>query len=262
MGSEMCIRDSLSFDGLTPQSNPKNHWEIPFIFEVFRRSNMTSVVLVPTLIRSVNDHELGDILRFAAYNMDIVRAVNFQPVSLTGMMRRFERLKYRITIAGAIKKIEEQTNGQIPKDAWFPVPAAAYISNFIEALSGEFKLEFSNHPQCGAGTYVYVSRKGNEVEFIPITKMIDVDGFLEYLKTKGYELRSKGRFAAKLTSIQTLFNILTKFIIWDNIPPDLKRSLPSLLLNIFVKRSYEALGEFHYRFLFIGMMHFLSLIHI
>jgi len=249
----------LSFDGVTPQTNPKNHWEIPFIFEAFRKAKMTSVVLVPTIIRSVNDHELGDIIRFAANNMDIVRSVNFQPVSLTGMMKRFERLKYRITIADAIKKIEEQTNGQISRESWFPVPAATYISSFIEALSKEFKLEFSNHPHCGAGTYVYVIKKGDDVAFIPIDKMIDIDGFLEYLKTKGEEIRGKGRLTLGIAGIQTVLSILTRFIIWENVPTDLKKKLPSLLLNIFIKRSYEALGEFHYRFLFLGMMHFMDL---
>jgi len=53
---------------------------------------MTSVVLVPTVIRTVNDGDLGNIVKFAAKNMDIVRAVNFQPVSLTGMMKRNMRV--------------------------------------------------------------------------------------------------------------------------------------------------------------------------
>ena len=42
--------------------------------------------LVPTVIKSINDHELGGIIRFAQKNMDVVHAVNFQPVSLTGRM--------------------------------------------------------------------------------------------------------------------------------------------------------------------------------
>ena len=42
------------------------------------------VVLVPTVMKGANDDELGDILRFAADNMPIVRGVHFQPVSLFG----------------------------------------------------------------------------------------------------------------------------------------------------------------------------------
>jgi uncharacterized radical SAM superfamily Fe-S cluster-containing enzyme len=47
-----------------------------------------TVVFVPTVIKSINDHELGGIIRFAQKNMDVVHAVNFQPVSLTGRMSK------------------------------------------------------------------------------------------------------------------------------------------------------------------------------
>ena len=82
----------LSFDGVTPRTNPKNHWEVPYTLESARKCGMT-VVFVPTVIKSINDHELGGIIRFAQKNMDVVHAVNFQPVSLTGRMSKKEREK-------------------------------------------------------------------------------------------------------------------------------------------------------------------------
>ena len=109
----------LSFDGVTPRTNPKNHWEVPYTLENARKTG-TTVVFVPTVIKSINDHELGDIIRYAQKYLDVVHAVNFQPVSLTGRMTKKEREKYRITIPDCIKRIEEQTNGEIPEDAWFP----------------------------------------------------------------------------------------------------------------------------------------------
>ena len=45
--------------------------------------------------------------------LDVVHAVNFQPVSLTGRMSKKEREKYRITIPDCIERIEEQTNGEV-----------------------------------------------------------------------------------------------------------------------------------------------------
>ncbi|HDN75907.1 MAG TPA: radical SAM protein, partial [Acidilobales archaeon] len=184
----------MSFDGVSPRANVKNHWEIPFIFEVFRKAGMTSVVLVPTLIKGMNMHELGDIIRFAAMNMDIVRAVNFQPVSLTGMIRKAERERLRVTMADAVRAIEEQTNGQIKMSDWFPVPATMPISMFIESMAGRFKFEMANHPECGVGTYVYVKRNGDGgIEYIPITRMIDVEGFLSYLQDKAEELSRGGK---------------------------------------------------------------------
>jgi len=248
----------MSFDGVSPKSNPKNHWEVPYIFEVFRKAGMTSVVLVPTLIKDMNTDEVGDIIRFAAYNMDIVRAVNFQPVSLTGRIKKSEREKLRVTIADAVKLIEEQTNKQITVQDWFPVPASVPISSFIEALANKFKFEMANHPQCGVATYVYVKKgEGCDVEFTPITHFIDVEGFLSYLMEKAEELKSgRGKL---LIGGKVLFNIITKFIKWGDVPPEIKGSLPKILFNIFTKQSYDALGEWHYRFLFIGMMHFMDL---
>jgi uncharacterized radical SAM superfamily Fe-S cluster-containing enzyme len=79
----------MSFDGVTPRTNPKNHWEAPYAIEACRKANLW-VVLVPTVIKSVNDHEVYDIIKYAKQNIDVVRAVNFQPVSLTGRMSKKE----------------------------------------------------------------------------------------------------------------------------------------------------------------------------
>jgi len=45
----------LSFDGVTPRTNPKNHWEVPYALQSARKCGMT-VVFVPTVIKSINDH--------------------------------------------------------------------------------------------------------------------------------------------------------------------------------------------------------------
>ncbi|MEM0065647.1 MAG: radical SAM protein [Sulfolobales archaeon] len=250
----------MSFDGVSPRANPKNHWEAPYALEAFRAGGMTSVVLVPVIIKNVNTEELGDIVRFAALNQDVVRGVNFQPVSLTGMIRRAEREKLRITISDAVKLIEEQTRGQIKKEDWFPVPASVPISEFIERLAGEFKFEMANHPHCGVATYVYtrvLDRGSAEVEFIPITRFIDVYGLLDYLVEKSEELR-KGGFKS-FVGLKLVANLVSKYVRWGDVPRELRSVLPKMLANIFIKRSYEALGEWHYKMLFLGMMHFMDL---
>jgi len=245
----------LSFDGVSPVTNWKNHWEIPYIFEVFRKSNMTSVVLVPTVINNVNTHELGAIVKFAGKHVDIVRGVNFQPVSLTGMMKKHERMKYRITIADLIKHIEEQTEGEIPREAWYPVPVSAIFSRLIEGITREFKFEMANHPICGAATYAYVERRKNELpRLIPITEFVDVDGLLEYLEEKWEELFSGS--TRLMTGLKILYSI-KKFFYEEKMPPGF--NLYKLLLNIIIKRNYEALGELHYKMLFLGSMHFMDL---
>ncbi|MCD6301470.1 MAG: radical SAM protein, partial [Staphylothermus sp.] len=245
----------LSFDGVTPVTNWKNHWEVPYIFEVFRKAKMTSVVLVPTVIKGVNTHELGAIVKFAAKHVDVVRAVNFQPVSLTGMMKRHERMKYRITIPDVIKLIEEQTEGEIPREAWFPIPVSGIFSRFIEAFAKEFKFEMVNHPVCGTATYIYVEKKSDgRINLVPITRFVDVEGLLEYLREKWEELLSGS--TRLMVGMKLLYNI-KKFIDQKKAPEGF--DLYKLLLNVIIKRNYEALGEIHYKMLFLGMMHFMDL---
>ncbi|MEM1618158.1 MAG: radical SAM protein [Desulfurococcaceae archaeon] len=244
----------LSFDGVTPKTNPKNHWEIPFIFEVFRKAGITSVVLVPTVIKDFNTHELGAIVRFAARNIDIVRSVNFQPVSLTGFMKKREREKYRITIPELVKLIEEQTDGEIPREAWFPVNASVVFSRFIEGFSGEFKFEMANHPICGVGTYVYVEKSENRIKLVPITSFIDVEGLLEYLREKWEELVAGS--SRVVTGLKLLYTI-RKFIDSSKAPKEF--DIYKIIVNVVLRRSYEALGELHYKLLFIGQMHFMDL---
>ena len=120
------------------------------------------MVLVPTVIRTINDHELGAMINFALNNIDVVRAVNFQPVSLVGRMPTRLREKQRISIPGAIKLIEEQTNGVITKEHWFSVPYVGGINKFIEALTGEYKYDLSIHFACGAGTYIFLDPDGQD----------------------------------------------------------------------------------------------------
>jgi uncharacterized radical SAM superfamily Fe-S cluster-containing enzyme len=245
----------MSFDGVSPKTNWKNHWEVPFVFEVFRKANMTSVVLVPTLIKGVNDHEMGDIIKFASKHIDIVRSVNFQPVSLTGQMKKHEREQLRITIADAIINIEKQTEGQIPREAWFPIPVAAKFSKFVEAMTGTEQFCMANHPMCGAGTYIFVERdsEGMPIRYIPITSFFDVEAFIEYLDEKRLEME-KASF--KTIKAMRMMVDLRKFVDAEKLPKGL--SFTKLLYNIFVKRNYDALGELHYNMMFLGMMHFMD----
>jgi len=252
----------MSFDGVTPRANPKNHWEVPYTLEVFRKAGMTSVVLVPTVIKTINDQELGAIIKFAAKHMDVIRGVNFQPVSLTGRMRKDERRRYRVTIPDVLKWVEEQTDGQIPADSWFPIPVAAKIAYFLEAMSGELKICMGNHPACGSATYVFVERDNNGLpkRFIPITEFFNVEGFIEYIEEKTAELRkeeftSMAKFKRTIR-LASIVKDISKFVDKERIPKDL--NITKLLVNVFVKRNYDALGELHYKMLFLGNMHFMD----
>jgi len=236
----------LSFDGVTPKTNPKNHWEIPGILENARKLDV-GIVLVPTVIKGVNDHELGDMVRFGFKNIDVIRSVNFQPVSLVGRMPKKERERFRITIPDCIKRIEEQTNGEIPEEAWFPVPSCVPITHLIEAITERPQYELSTHFVCGAGTYVF--KDGDHM--VPITAFVDVDGFLKYLQDMADRIKSG---ANKYIAAAKLLWNLGSFIDEKKTPSGL--NIKRLLFKIFIKHDYRSLGEWHHRSLFLGMMHF------
>ncbi len=239
----------LSFDGVSKETNPKNHWEIPYIFNNLRKANL-GAVLVPTVIKETNDHELGEIINFAFNNMDIVRGIDFQPVSLVGRMPRNDRERQRITIPEVIKNIEGQTNGAILKEDFYPIPTVGPITKFIEALTGKPKYSLSSHFACGAATYLF--KDGDKI--IPITRFVDVDGFLEFLNEKAEEIE-KGKNKLLITS-KILLN-LNKFIDKEKEPKNL--NLNKLFVNALIKHNYKALGEIHHKSMFIGMMHFQDL---
>jgi len=205
-----------------------------------------SVVLVPTLMKGVNDDQMGDMVRFAAKNLHIIKGVNVQPIAFEGRVDESERKKGRITIPDSIKLLEEQTDGEIPRESFYPVPFVLPISYFVEAWKDIPQLEFTVHPHCGAATYVFVEHG----KFIPITEFIDVEGFMEFLKDASTEMtRSK---LGKIRAVAGFVSALRKFIDKDKMPKGLDDTLEGVLRT----GDREAIAEFHRKALFIGIMHF------
>lgn len=71
------------------------------------------VVLVPTLMPGCNDQELGALVEYAAGKMPGVRGVHFQPISYFGRYEGQPDPLKRLTIPKVLKKLEEQTSGNI-----------------------------------------------------------------------------------------------------------------------------------------------------
>lgn len=239
----------MSFDGVSKRANPKNHWEVPMTLKAARKANL-SIVLVPTVIRTINDHELGSIINFALNNVDIVRAVNFQPVSLVGRMPARLREKQRITIPGAIKLIEAQTGGVIAKEDWFSVPYVGGINKFIEALSGEYKYDLSVHFACGAGNYVFLD-KDNKI--IPLTRFVDASGLLEHLQDTVDEMQGKSKLERRIIAMRALLQ-MNKFVDKEKQPKTV--NFTKLFMNVLLKHDFTSVGMFQMKSLFLGMMHF------
>ena len=78
------------------------------------------VILVPTLVRGVNDSQIGDIIRFAKKWMPVVKGVHFQPMTFLGRYPRPPRNEDRILIPDILAAIEEQTGGELKIENFLP----------------------------------------------------------------------------------------------------------------------------------------------
>jgi uncharacterized radical SAM superfamily Fe-S cluster-containing enzyme len=209
-----------------------------------REVGMESLVLVPTVVRGVNEDQLGDIIQFAVDNRDVVRCINFQPVSITGRIDHDARNEMRITIPDCIHMIEEQTGGKIPATEWYPVPSMMPVGRALGLIKGGPDLELSCHFACGMATFIYIDDDGS---YKPITDLIDVDKFLELLEeianlyadqARGASKRAKAKLAAGARHIK-------------------KKGLIKDLLGAFLNRGdYESLAKLMRRIIMVGMMHF------
>lgn len=248
----------LQFDGLTEQPYKINRGynALPVklkAIENCRETGLTSVCLVPTLAKGVNDDQVGEIIRFAADNIDTVKGINFQPVSFAGRINKEERMKKRFTIPYLLELIEDQTGGELKADDFYPVPFVVPVSHFTTCQDEIPCVEFTVHPHCGTGTYVYIENG----KMIPITRFIDVEGLLEYIDELALDLNKWSRSIGKITRLSNLIKALPKYIDHDKAPAsvDVKR----LFINVLKEGSGEATKEFHRHTLFIGAMHFMDL---
>jgi 7,8-dihydro-6-hydroxymethylpterin dimethyltransferase len=238
----------MSFDGVTKETNPwieKNKQAI----ENLRKANL-KLVLVPVLIGGKNLKQTGKIVKFALKNMDIIRGVNFQPISFCGRIKKLKdekRQEQRVDYVMMMEALEKEFKGKISREDFYPVPFVFPISKLIELLKGETQVEFTAHPGCGGATYIFVDDAGNP---LPVTRFIDVEGLLSFIDK---ESKISGPFKKARIATAFLRNI-DDYVDYDKAPKgfDLKK----LLKDAAIGGSYDSLRGFHYKSLFLGSMWF------
>ena len=253
----------LAFDGTTPEPYINNRGKdlLPQKLQAIEncRKAKLGIVLVPTLIKGVNDHQVGDIIKFAFDNNDIIYGVNFQPVSFAGRTPADEVEQQRITIPDFINIIDESTDGQVSSDAFYPPSAVEPIARFVSALDGEDKpkVTLNCHQHCGVGTYVFREKTEGQGKdkLIPITDIVDVDDLFEKLDEYADKL-IEGKFGAKKKVLASATKRIPRMIHTSKAPKNL--DILKIFLNVFTKRSYNALGDFSKDAMLISCMHFMD----
>ncbi|KZX14586.1 tetraether lipid synthase Tes [Methanobrevibacter filiformis] len=247
----------LQFDGVTEEPYVYNRGKniLPQKLKAIENCRKVGlgIVLVPTIVKGINDDQIGDIIRFAIKNRDIVHGVNFQPVSFAGRTPADQVEEQRVTIPDFIELVTEQTNRAIVPDDFYPPSAVEPFSNFIGALEGkEPSVTLNCHQHCGIATYIFVD---DDEKIIPVTNFIDVDRFLELLDENAHRLE-EGGFAIKSRVLASSLKEIPKVLDKDNTPDSI--NIKDILVNVLKKRSYDSLGDFHKNSLLISCMHFMD----
>jgi len=239
----------LHFDGVTKETNPLMRISEKAIEHL--EGAKLGVVLVPTIIHGKNDHELGDIIRFAIKHSAVIRGINFQPVAFTGAASDDDIQKCRVTIPDLLSGIEDQMDGLLKKDDFYPVPCVLPFSDLVEAYTGRPQVRFTAHQHCGAATYVFVQENG----VVPVNRMVDVDSLFESIEHMAETLKKGGtinKYKALLEGVREMHDSVKKGEQGNT------TDFWKLISKGLIGQNFEALREFHWNALFIGTMHFMD----
>jgi len=250
----------LSFDGITDdvyiQARARRMYKVKLdVIANCRKlrdetGKCPSIVLVPTVVRGMNDDQIGGMVKFSFDNADVVRGINFQPVAFTGRITNEELSEGRFTLPDLVTAFQEQT-GYATKDDWFPVPVVAPISDFASIILKQNKVTFTTHPHCGIATYMFMDEKGNA---IPFPRIINVDVFTNGL----VEISSKaGKATFRKIYVLKLIKLLNRSVIEENLPEGItKKQFIKMMANVMSNKSKTTLASFSWKMMFFGGMHF------
>jgi uncharacterized radical SAM superfamily Fe-S cluster-containing enzyme len=205
----------LQFDGVGEQANA--HRKVGNLFEVKTRAieNLyragIDIALVVTVVRTVNDNQVGRIIKFAAQNCDKVSFVSFQPVAFTGRDEDIDdetRAERRYTLSHLAEDVKKQTGVTEPLRDWFPLSAAGALSDVTDLISGPGAdwgtMKCGCHPNCGTGTALLISKKTKE--WAPLPDVFNVERFFEDARIIADAARGP-----LSTKIQTALSVLRNY---------------------------------------------------
>ncbi len=160
------------------------------------------VIFVPTIVRGVNDHQIGDLFRLAFEHLDVLSGISFQPMTFTGRVPEGDRLQLRFTLSDLAWEFSAQTGFTRPREDWFPLSAAVPLIRYAGALTGATLVNHTCHPHCGLMTLLFV---GQDRQAVPITRFLDLYGLLKDIEALAARTRrSRIKVLSKARALQAL----------------------------------------------------------
>jgi uncharacterized radical SAM superfamily Fe-S cluster-containing enzyme len=181
----------LQFDGIGNAAN--SHRQVGNLFDVKLRAinNLhaagVEIVLVTTLVNTVNNDEVGPVIRFAMDNPKKISFIAFQPVSFTGRDEDItdeRRLRQRYTLAHMAHDVRKQVGITDPHRDWFPISLISAFSDFADLAHGPDaewgQVSCGCHPNCGVGTAIMIDKETKESA--PVPGFINIPGLVTDLR--------------------------------------------------------------------------------
>ncbi|MBZ5553901.1 MAG: radical SAM protein [Acidobacteriia bacterium] len=250
----------LQFDGVCDDIYKRTRGESLYeqklkVIENCRKAGL-KICFVPTIVKGLNDHQIGDILKLAIENVDCTSAISFQPVAFTGRIAKREREAKRFTMTDVARCVEEQTGLANRYEDWFPLSCVTPFSKLLSAVKGEETTQLSSHPHCSIGTYLFVSEDRKEA--VPITRFVDIGAMLQAIDAISRE------------TTRATFKFFTKIKVWQSLQKYFKPeyapkglTFPKFLQTLqgMTDKKYGRGGNdgtFTYRTLMVAGMHFMD----
>ena len=177
----------LQFDGVGNDAN--SHRKVGNLFDVKLRAIENiheagiEIILVTTLINSVNNDQVGPIIRFALDNPKKIAFIAFQPVSFTGRDDEISderRHRQRYTLSHMARDVKAQTGLTEPTRHWFPLSLMGAFADFADQVHGPQadwgQVSCSCHPNCGIGTAIMINKESKEAA--PVPQFLNIPGLV------------------------------------------------------------------------------------
>ncbi len=213
------------------------------------------IVFVPTIVKGVNDHQVGDIVRLALEHIECISGISFQPVTFTGRISTHEREAKRFTLADLAHSVSEQTGLTDAYNDWFPLACVTPFSRMLSAMRGDEVTTLSCHPTCSLGTYLFVDQ---DRKAVPVTRFMDVPGMLRDMDVLARNTKST---TFKLWSQIKTWNMLRKHFKSSEAPKGLTFNRFLATLQGMTDKRYgrgKGDGTYTYKTLMVAGMHFMD----
>jgi uncharacterized radical SAM superfamily Fe-S cluster-containing enzyme len=181
----------LQFDGIGNDAN--SHRQVGNLFDVKLKAidNMheagIEIILVTTLVNSVNNDQVGPIINFVRENPKKIAFIAFQPVSFTGRDEEVtpeRRLRQRYTLSHMALDVKKQVGITEPTRDWFPISLFGTFSDFADLIHGPEAqwgmVGCGCHPNCGVGTALMINKETKEMA--PVPQFLDIPHLVEDIR--------------------------------------------------------------------------------